>query len=136
MKIFICCSKHFYGKVAPIKENLEKAGHTITLPNSYDCPLKEEEMQNLGGKQHNKWKSEMIKLQETKIKDIDAVLILNFDKGDMKNYIGGSTFLEIFKAWELNKKIFLYNSIPKGILTDEIMSFNPLVINQDLTRIR
>lgn len=136
MKLFICCSKHFYGKVAQIKENLEKAGHIITLPNSYDYPLKEEEMKNLGEEPHNKWKSEMIKLQEIKIKDAEAVLILNFDKEDMKNYIGGSTFLEIFKAWELNKRIYLYNSIPKGILTDEIMSFNPLVINQDLSKIR
>lgn len=136
MKIFICTSKHFYDKISPIKENLEKAGHTITLPNSYDSPLKEEEMKNLGKEQHNKWKSEMVRLQEQKIKQNDAILVLNFEKNKQPNYIGGSTFLEMFKAWELNKKIFLYNDLPKGILTDEITIFNPQIINQDLSKIK
>ena len=42
MKIFICASKHLYNRVALIKETLEKKGHIITLPNSYDNPQKEE----------------------------------------------------------------------------------------------
>lgn len=135
MKIFICCSKHFYNKVKEIKETLEQKGHQITLPNSYDNLSKEEEMKLLSSKQHAQWKEDMLKLQETKIKNNEAILVLNLEKNNQKNYIGGATFLEIFKAWELNKKIFLYNEIPDNILKDELLGFQPVIINQDLNKI-
>src|SRR3989344_7212195 len=99
MNIFICCSKHFYNKIPPIKEELEKKGHKITLPNSYDEPFKEEELKRIGKEEHSKWKGDMIKLQEDKIKANDSVLVLNFEKNGQPNYIGGATFLEMFKAW-------------------------------------
>ncbi|PIN91792.1 hypothetical protein COU61_01810 [Candidatus Pacearchaeota archaeon CG10_big_fil_rev_8_21_14_0_10_35_13] len=95
----------------------------------------EEEMKLRGHKEHSKWKGEKLRLQEQKIKDNDAVLVVNCKKNDIDNYIGGATFLEMFKAWELNKKLFLYNPIPEGILKDEIIGFNPIIINGDLSLI-
>lgn len=135
MKIFICCSKHFYHKIPPIKESLERAGHIITPPNSYDAPFKEEEMKQASKDAHINWKSNMMRQQEPKVRANDAILVLNFDKNDQKNYIGGATFLEIFKAFELNKKIFLYNSIPESIFKGEIIAINPSVIDGDLSKL-
>ncbi|MBI2102702.1 hypothetical protein HYT55_02595 [Candidatus Woesearchaeota archaeon] len=135
MNIFLCCSKHFYDKIPPIKETLEKKGHNITLPNSYDEPFKEDEVRRLGEKEHQEWKAMMIRLQETKIKANDAILVLNFEKKGMANYVGGATFLEMFKAFELGKKIFLYNPIPESILTDEIKGFGPIVIGGNLSNV-
>ncbi len=63
MKIFICCSKHLYDRVLPIKEELESKGHVITVPNSFDEPFKEEDMKKVGAKEHVEWKSAMIRLQ-------------------------------------------------------------------------
>src|SRR3989344_2297199 len=123
MKIFICCSKHNYHKIPEIKTE-----HEITLPNSYDNPMKEEDMKKFGREEHSKWKGSMIKLQEPKVRANDAILVLNFDKGSQENYIGGATFLEMYKAWELGKKLFLYNEIPNSILKDEIIGFNPIII--------
>lgn len=135
MNIFLCCSKHFYGKIPPVKEQLEKLGHKITLPNSYDNPLKELEMKSMGEEAHRQWKARMIRLQEQKIAANDAILVLNFEKNGFKNYVGGATFLEIFKAFELKKKIFLHNPIPEGILHDEIKGMGALVVNGDLKKI-
>jgi len=135
MKIFICCSKHLYKNIGEIKEKLEAAGHTITLPNSYDKPLMEEDMKKVGKEEHAKWKSDMLRLQENKIRTNDAILVLNFEKNGQANYIGGATFLEMFKAWELNKKLYLWNNIPEGILKDEILGFNPTILNGDLSKI-
>ena len=67
MKIFICCSKHFYTKIQPIKEELEKKGHIITLPNSYENPLQEEQMKKLSPQHHIEFKQKMIRLQEKKM---------------------------------------------------------------------
>ncbi len=135
MKIFICSSKHFYNKIFPIKESLEKTGHIITLPNSYDNPFKEEEIKKNQPSNHSSWKGDMIRKQEEKIILNDAILVINFDRNGIKNYIGGATFLEMFKAWERGKKIFLLNPIPNNMLSDEINAFNPIIINGDLSLI-
>ena len=105
MKIFLCCSKHFYYKIPYIKQELKNLGHQVTLPNSYEEPMKEE-MKQLSREEYSKWKSSMMKKQNEKVELNGAVLVLNFDKPGQKNYIGGATFLEIFKAWETGKKSF------------------------------
>lgn len=136
MKIFICTSKAFYDKVPEIKIFLESKGHKITLPNSFDDPQMEEKMRKKGKKHHSKWKGEMIKEQAKKVKKNDAILVLNFEKHGQPNYIGGAVFLEMFKAYDMGKTIFLYNPIPDGILRDEILGFSPIVIRGNLKKIR
>jgi len=136
MKIFIACSKHFYHKIREIKNNLEQRGHEVALPNSYDNPFKEEEIKNLSKEEHIKWKASMMKKDKVSIEPNDAVLVLNFEKNGQPNYIGGATFLELYKSWELNKKIFLFNAIPDCKLKDEIIGMDPTVINGDLTKIK
>jgi hypothetical protein len=135
MKIFIACSKHFYNKIAPIKQQLEKAGHVIALPNSYDKPFKEEELKK-NREKHIKWKSEMMRKDTENIKPNDAMLVLNLEKNGQPNYIGGATFLEIYKAWEFGKKIFMFNPIPDNLLKDELMGINPIILNGKLELIK
>ena len=132
MKIFVCCSKHFYQYITPIKATLEAKWHTITLPNSFDAPMKEEDMKKIGIGEHKERKASMLRLQWQKIADNDAVLVINMKKNDIDNYIGGATFLEVFKAFELGKKIFFYNPLPEGIFHDELLAIDPMIINQDI----
>lgn len=136
MKIFICCSKAFYPKVTSIKKELESVGHAVMLPNSFTNPGREAEMHKIGAKEHSKWKAGMLRRQETKIKANDAIVVLNFEKNGQPGYIGGATFLEMFKAFETGKKIFLYNPIPDGILKDEILAFEPVLIRQDVSLVK
>ena len=133
MKIFIICSKHFYSKVPQIKQQLEKIGHIITLPNSFEAPFKEQEMKVLGKEQHKEWKRSMLALHEPKVKENDAVLVLNYDKEEQQNYIGGATFLEIYKAYENGKKIFLLNPIPNNLFRDELIAIDPIIIYGNLS---
>jgi len=132
MKIFICASKHNYDKIASIKEQLEKAGHVITLPNSYDFPEREKEMKKIGKDEHGVWKGEMLRVQKIKVDANDVIFVLNFEKNGVPNYIGGATFLEIYMAFEQGKKVYLYNPIPEGILRDELLGMQVTVINRDL----
>lgn len=135
MKIFVCSSRHLYHKAALIIAALEEAGHIITPPNNYDDPGRENRMKTGETQEYVNWKAGMLKTQAEKVAANDAVLVLNFEKDGKPNYIGGATFLELFKAWELGKKIFLYNPIPEGMLYDELAGMNPVVINGDITRI-
>lgn len=105
------------------------------MPNSFDEPFKEEEMKQLSKEDHIIFKQKMMKLHEPKVKKNDAILVLNFEKNSIPNYIGGGTFMEIVKAWELNKKIFFYNPLPKCAFTDELIGINPVIILGNLTKI-
>ena len=136
MKLLIICSKQFYPKITAIKTELEKRKIEVYLPNCYDDPSTEQRMWNLGKDEHQKFKAKMYKQSEELIGKMDAVLVLNYDKEKngkiIPNYIGGATFLEMYDAFRLGKKIYLINNIPEGMLYDEIEGFNPTIINGDL----
>ena len=80
-------------------------------------------------------KSELFRRSRERVRQMDAVLALNFDKNGQENYIGGSTFLELYEAFMEGKKIYLWNDIPKGLLYDEISAFSPTVIHGDLDKV-
>ena len=132
MKILIISSASFYDKIPPIKEYLEKKGFELLMPNTYDNPNLEKEVWKKGFKAHAQLEKELFKLSEKKIKSVDAVLCVNFEKRNIENYIGGATFIEIYEAFKNNKKIYLYHDIPKGMLYDEIAGFDPIIINENL----
>lgn len=140
MKILIICSKKFYSKIEEVKKILEEKNNEVFLPNCYDDPTAEQKMWDLGKEEHQKFKTKMYKQSEDTISKMDAVLVLNLDKekeGEIfKNYIGGATFLEMYDAFRLGKKIYLYNDIPNGMLFDEIEGFGPIIIKSDLNLIK
>lgn len=127
------CSKKFYNRIPEIEKTLLDRGHVLQMPNCYDEPDTEAKMRSLGEDAHREFKAKMFKQSEDFISNVDAVLVLNFDKENngqvYKNYIGGATFLEMYDAFRLGKKIFLWNDIPNGIFKDEIDGFGTIVIN-------
>ena len=122
------------------KKIIEEKNIEVSLPNCYDDPTTEQRMWDLGKEEHQKFKAKMYKQSEDTISNMDAVLVLNLDKEKngliIKNYIGGATFLEMYDAFRLGKKIYLYNDMPKGMLFDEIEGFGPIIINGELSLIR
>jgi len=136
MNIFITASCKFYDKVGDIKSQLEKIGHKVTPPNGYGSSVTETDTRKMSPSEYQKWKAGMIRTDGKIIMANDAILVLNFEKNGQENYIGGSVFLEMFKTFDLGKKIFLYNPVPESMLKDEILGFGPIVINGDLTKIK
>lgn len=134
MKILLICSKAFYGKLTDYKTNLEKLGHEIYMPNCWDAP--ETEARFRGTPEHHVFKAKMFRQSEGVIKNMDAVLVLNFNKNGQENYIGGATFLEIYDAFRMNKKIYFVNDIPNNMLKDELIGFNPIIIGNDFSKIK
>src|SRR5438874_646249 len=109
MKIFVCLSRYNYQKAQSVIEQLKEAGHEITYPNNFDDPGKENRTKISDPAAYPDWKASMFRQQSEKVEKNDAILVLNFEKDGKLNYIGGATFLEVFKAWELGKKIYFYN---------------------------
>ena len=136
MKIFIACSKYFYSEIKKIAKILDDMEHEISYPNSYDEPFAEERFKQMSAKEHIKWKAMMMGRDKENIEPQDAILVLNFEKNEIPNYIGGATFLEVYKAWEMSKKIFFYNPLPNCSFSDELKGINPVIINGDLSLIK
>ena len=62
-------------------------------------------------------------------------MVLNLKKDGQPNYLGGSTFMEVAKAFELGKKVYFYTPLPNNIFTDELIAINPQIINGDLSKL-
>lgn len=88
-------------------------------------------------KDHARVKKEggFIKWYHDSIKNSDAVLVLNYDKNGIKNYIGGNVLMEIGFAHVNDKKVFLLNPVPEVTYKDEIKAMADTVINGDLSKI-
>jgi hypothetical protein len=137
MKITICGSIKFADKLVKITEELQKLGHE---------PLMHEKMYLIGrgelnevpdGVEHAdvKRKNNYIKWWHDLIVSGDAILVCNFDRGEVKNYIGGNTLMEMGFAHVNDKKIFLLNPIPNLPYADEIKAMVDVVLDGDLTKI-
>lgn len=135
MRIFLIASRHLYNNVDNIKRKLEKMGHVITTPNGFGSPFKEDEIRH-DSKKFVELKQELLLTDRKIVEANDAVLVLNYEKNGMKNYIGGSVLLEMYCAWSMGKKIFLMNPIPDNMLKDEITGLSPIIINGDLSKIQ
>ena len=136
-KIFIACSKWNYKYIPDIKKALELMDYEVILPNYYETPMIEEDIKKNGDiKSHQEFCRQSFELSYKKSEESDAVLVLNFDKikdnNIYPNYIGGATFLEMYDSYLLGHPIFLYNSIPDGMLKDEIEGMEPILLNGDL----
>ena len=139
MKILIICSTSFYDKIKPIKESLLNKKYEIVLPNCYDNPVTNEDNKLMNEEEYNDFFKAMYYESREKISKVDAVLVLNYKKIKNKieydNYIGASTFLEMYEAFMQNKKIYILNELPNNMLYDELKGFNPILLHGDINKI-
>ena len=140
MKVLIVCSTAFYNRIDKIKEELERLGHQVTTPNHYDEPDFNDDAYNMTDEEYLEFFKSCYYESREKVSKVDAILVLNYSKEKngkiLENYIGASTFLEMYEAFMNGKKIYMINGYPDNMLLDEIKGFNPVIINEDLTIIK
>jgi len=146
MKITICGSIAFFEKMLEVKKELELLGHEVEIPpvevadeNGNMIPVKEYYERRKAETDDASWiwqrKEEAMRLHFEKVEWCDAVLLLNYDKNNIANYIGANTFLELGLAFHLRKKLYLLNGIPEVSYKEEILGMQPVVIDGDLNKI-
>jgi len=137
MKIAICGSMTFSKEMVKIADKLKQNNHEVILPRyteKYASMILTSEISHESVK--NKISHDLIRDYFNKIKNSDAVLIVNLDKNGIKNYIGGNSFLEMGFAHVLKKSVFLLNDIPDMPYNDEIKAMQPVILNNDFDRIK
>lgn len=143
MKITICASVVFTYEIKDFADKLISMGHSVEIPFTTKKILNGEltleefkkEKQRNGNGAFRKVNEDLIKRYYNLIKESDAILVLNLDKNNIKNYIGGNVFLEMGFAHILDKKIFLLNEPPQMHYLDEILAMQPFILNGNLSKI-
>lgn len=143
MKIAICVSLDFTNEVKETADKLTENGHEVIIPVTSEMilnnkvSLEQIKREKTSGEIYKRMiRQNTIKYFYEKIKEVDAVLVLNIEKRGIKNYIGGNVFLEMGFAHVLGKKIFLLNETPEIFYKDEIKSMQPVILNGDLSKIK
>ncbi|MDD4901841.1 MAG: hypothetical protein PHE24_01770 [Patescibacteria group bacterium] len=146
MKITLCGSIAFYDQMLAVQKELEAMGHEIKIPpgnrpNGDGGIISSQEFYNIrhAAKDEAKWiweiKKQGIREHFDKIDWCEAIIVLNYDKKGIANYIGGNTLMEMGLAFYQNKPIYLLQPLPEISYKEEILGMFPIIINGDLKKI-
>lgn len=138
MKITLCGSTKFAKNLVEVHRQLEKLGHQPVMHEQMfgladgTAPQLKDTANGLELAQIKR-KYNYIKWWHNSIKNSDAIVVCNYDKSGIKNYVGGNTLMEIGFAHVNDKKVFLLNPIPTEVsYVEEIKAMVDLVLNGDL----
>lgn len=137
MKIGIIGSMQFTDKMLYVKEQLQELGHDAFVTDLHEAMIgkTDDEIEKI--KLYQKNNMDAIREFWNMMQGADAVLVLNYDKNGIKNYVGGNTLMEIGFAHVLNQKVFMLNPIPEmPYCQSEIEAVKPIILNGDFSKIK
>jgi len=135
--IFSSMSKpEFASSVLKIAQDLENAGHQVTIPFETQDVLH-------GKMDNNREDVEVSRKTRLEFFDIikasDAVLVTNREKNGIAGYIGGSVLIEMAIAFANGKDMYILYPLPE-ISTmryvQEINLMKPIILHGDVTKIQ
>ncbi|MDY6896449.1 MAG: hypothetical protein SVO01_13680 [Thermotogota bacterium] len=127
----------FTAKMLEVREELRELGHDAFITDLHKAMVgkRDDEIEKI--KLHQKFNDDAIREFWNKMQGADAVLVLNYDKDGIDNYVGGNTLMEIGFAHVLNQKVFMLNPIPEmPYYKSEIEAVRPVILNGDLSKIQ
>lgn len=124
-------------KMMALCAELQKLGHEPFMSKFGPAFVGKSDAEKEEIKLEQKYNHDAIREFWKPMQNADALLVANYDKHGIKNYIGGNAFLEMGFAHVLHQKLFLLNPIPEmPYYGTEIIAMKPTVINGDLRLIK
>lgn len=137
MKIGVVGSMQYTERMLDLRDRLGSLGHEAFISYLAGSFVGKTDSEKEKIKLRQKNDMDAIRSFWRQMQGADAILVANYDKHGIENYIGGNTFLEIGFAHVLDQKIFMLNPIPDmPHYKTEIVAMRPIVINGDLTKIK
>jgi nucleoside 2-deoxyribosyltransferase len=136
MKIVICGSMSAAQEMKEIGIKLRALDHEVVLPEFTDDYAAMATIDQAHAESaRNKVKYDLIRVYFEKIKQGDAILVVNVERKGILGYIGGNSFLEMGFAFILDKPIYLLFQIPDMNYRDELEAMRPIVLDGDISKI-
>ncbi|HEV8601290.1 MAG TPA: hypothetical protein VGQ87_01690 [Patescibacteria group bacterium] len=137
MRLAISGSMHFAEKIVEVRNDLTRMGYEVAVSDFVKDFIGKSDEEKEKLKLEQKANYDVIMEFWNMMQGMEGLLVLNMDKNNIKNYIGGNTLMEIGFAHILNQKLFLYNPIPDiSFYKSELESLNPIIINGELSLIK
>ena len=134
MKMIICSPITAAAEVLAVREKLEAMGHEVDIPEGVKSErLRGRTEVDQQEKAKDKIEGDLIRGYFEKIKDCDAVLVVNPEKKGIQGYIGANTLIEMAFAHVLGKRLYILYALPEMPYSAEIIAMQPEVIDGDLT---
>jgi len=136
MKLVISGSMLLMDKILDLQQECLKLGFEEVVVPGIVATKKEYEKMTSEESGERKIRYDLIRDYYYKILRSDALLVANYKKRDIDNYIGGNAFLEMGFAFVSGKPIFMLNPVPELSYSSEIVGMQPIIINGDLRQIK
>lgn len=137
--VTICSSANFYKQAGEIQDKLSKQNLEAVIP---AAALKMKESGDYEVEHYKTWfadandyhkKAALMRAHFDRIAEGDAILVLNFEKHGVTNYIGGNVLMEMSLAFYLKKPIFILNDAPEhSAYLEEIHGMQPVFLHGDV----
>jgi hypothetical protein len=137
--VTICSSADFYRQAVDIQAQLEAQGYTVIVPAT---AIKMKASGDYDVSHYKTWftdaadyhkKAELMRGHFDKVAVGDSILVLNYQKHGVDNYIGGNVLMEMALAFHLRKPIYIMNEIPaESAFLEEIIGMQPIVLHGSL----
>lgn len=140
MKLTICWSSAFKNEMLEYRDALWELWHEWIVHPDYEhlVAWTKPELANQIKHEHSEAKkvNGYIKWYNDAIVWSEGILVLNFDKKWISNYIWWNTLMEIWFAHVNDKKVFLLNDVPEVSYKDEILAMYDKILDWDLSKIK
>lgn len=127
--IAICSSMQFAAEIKEVARTLEEYGWKVYMP---DLSEKSTEYLHLPAEEKQAAKRSFITNHFEKIKQSEAILVLNYEKKGVEGYVGSNTLMEIGVAFSLGKTIYLLYSPGEQSCQEEVLALASVVLNGSL----
>lgn len=122
----------FHEQMKDIERKLHELGFNTYVPelggNEDFSKMTVEQIRQIKGQHKSKHREE--------ISSSDAILVTNYEKKGIPNYVGPSALAEIGMAYALQKKIFLLFDIPATENRIELLGMGIISLNGKLERLQ
>lgn len=136
-KIGVIGSMQYTEKMIALRDKLIEMGYDAFLTTLATPFIGKTDEEKEKIKIHQKQNMDAIREFWKLMQGADAVLVANYDKHGIKNYIGGNTLMEIGFAHVLNQRIFLLNPIPDiPYYKTEIEAVKPIILHGNVMEIK
>lgn len=140
--ITICSSANFYKQAAQIQAELQALGYTAIIPSTAEKMKQSGDYEVshyktwFGDASDYRKKTALMRGHFDEVAKADLVLVLNYEKHGVRNYIGGNVLMEMTLAFYLHKPLYILNDIPsESPFLEEIIGLEPIVLHGDLGKI-
>lgn len=127
--VAVCGSMAHMTEWSNVIDELRADGLTVSTPDISEGKI---DWSSLPDEEVIRRKGHLLRRHFANIAVAKAVLVCNYVKDDIDNYVGTNSLLEMEAGYLYEKPVYLLNPVPYQSSREEILAMEPIVLNGDI----